>query len=232
MKLQKKLSFWVAIANHGDFRNSSGEGEQKGKKAQAEKKSAKTTPTTGNLPSLSSFSPKFDALPNYEENATSGKRGQASQSNDHLKNIPISIETMVNSKEFVYYTYYQRIRQQIRQYWEPSIRVKVRKIFAEGRQIASTRDHITKVVIILNPQGSLQKIQVLDGSGVRDLDDAAIDAFRAAEPFPNPPKGIVDPDGTIKIRWDFVLESAQYLPKESSPQRVYSSQTQNYPYTS
>jgi protein TonB len=40
-----------------------------------------------------------------------------------------------------------------------------------------------------------------------DLDSAAVEAFRQAAPFPNPPKGMVEADGTIKIRWDFVLEA-------------------------
>jgi protein TonB len=51
------------------------------------------------------------------------------------------------------------------------------------------------------------RVQVVGESGVKDLDDAAVEAFRAAEPFPNPPKGIVDADGTIKINWDFILEA-------------------------
>ena len=51
------------------------------------------------------------------------------------------------------------------------------------------------------------KVQVLEDSGLRDLDEAAVDAFREAAPFPNPPQGIVEKDGTVKIRWDFVLEA-------------------------
>jgi TonB family protein len=65
------------------------------------------------------------------------------------------------------------------------------------------------VIIHLNDQGVLIRVQVVGQSGVSDLDDAAVEAFKAAAPFPNPPKGIVDGDGTIKIRWDFVLESAE-----------------------
>jgi protein TonB len=80
-------------------------------------------------------------------------------------------------------------------------------LFQQGRSIASARDRITKLLIVLNPAGTLVNVQVLSDSGVRDLDDAAIEAFRAAAPFPNPPKGIIETDGTVKIRWDFVLET-------------------------
>ncbi|HPI41531.1 MAG TPA: TonB family protein [Pseudobdellovibrionaceae bacterium] len=51
------------------------------------------------------------------------------------------------------------------------------------------------------------KVQVIGDSGIQDLDDAAIEAFKAAAPFPNPPKGVVENDGTVQIRWDFVLET-------------------------
>jgi protein TonB len=195
--------------NHGDFKNTAYSGDNKSAKvAKAEKKRASKKADDGTLPSLSAFTPKPQFTPNYDNDSSSGSRGPASATNDHLKHLPVSIETMLNAREFVYYTYYQRVRQQIRQFWEPSIRAKVQKIFAQGRSIASTQDHITKVIVILNRAGSLINVQIIDGSGVRDLDDAAVDAFRAAEPFPNPPKGMIEPDGTIKIRWDFVLESA------------------------
>jgi len=58
----------------------------------------------------------------------------------------------------------------------------------------------------------LIKVQVIGRSGIQDLDDAAVEAFKAAAPFPNPPKGIVDEDGTIRIRWDFILEANNRMP--------------------
>jgi protein TonB len=64
----------------------------------------------------------------------------------------------------------------------------------------------------LDKRGILSKVQVLSSSGARDLDEAAVEAFQAAAPFPNPPAGIVEKDGMIRIRWDFVLESADNRP--------------------
>lgn len=196
--------------NHGDFVNSSGQaGINPTKKSEAPRPSRKkVAKTDGTLPSLEKLNPKFDFSQSRREVLQNeSEAGQASSSNDHLKDVNEGIETILNSKEFVYYTYYQRIRSQIRQHWEPSIREKVRRIFAQGRSIASTRDHVTRVVIILNKQGELVRVQVIGASGVQDLDEAAVEAFRAAQPFPNPPKGIIDSDGTIKINWDFVLEA-------------------------
>ncbi len=162
------------------------------------------------LPTLADLRPQFDPNLQRELNPTkdaSQSQAEASRTNDYLKDTPTSLETVLNTREFVYYTYYQRIRTQIRQYWEPSIREKVKKIFAQGRTLASENDHITRVIIVLDKNGGLLGVQVVGESGLKDLDDAAVEAFRAAEPFPNPPKGIVEADGTIKINWDFVIEA-------------------------
>jgi len=158
---------------------------------------------------LAALSPTLDISRQRDDNEVVEQKssGPASSTNDYLKDIKPDMQTMLNTREFVYYTYYQRIRAQLRQYWEPSIREKVKRIFAQGRSIASTSDHITKVIIVLNQEGNLIKVQVVENSGVYDLDEAAVEAFKAAEPFPNPPKGMIEDDGTIKIRWDFILEA-------------------------
>ncbi|MBK7960027.1 MAG: TonB family protein [Bdellovibrionales bacterium] len=150
-----------------------------------------------------------NAQPNFGQNFDQDQKqntGNASQSPDYLKDVDLGLETMLSTKEFKYYTYFNRIRRQLSQYWEPKVRDKLHKMFRQGRTIASNEDKITKLVIFLNPTGQLVKVQVMSESGIKDLDEAAIDAFRAAAPFPNPPQGIVDPDGFVKIRWDFVLE--------------------------
>lgn len=132
--------------------------------------------------------------------------GEQSTTNDNL-NAKDDLITRLNTKEYKYYGYYHRIKIQLNQWWQPKIREKVTKMMSQGRTIASEENKTTRLIIVLNPAGTLVKVQVLAESGVRDLDEAAIEAFRSAAPFPNPPKGIVDSDGTIKIRWDFVIES-------------------------
>ena len=71
------------------------------------------------------------------------------------------------------------------------------------------RDKTTKTIIVLDSEGTLVRVQVIGASGLEDLDESAIEAFRAAAPFPNPPKGIIDPDGKIRIRWDFVISDSK-----------------------
>jgi TonB family protein len=160
----------------------------------------------GDMPKLRDLTPQFSVTPQSNRELAQNP-GRPSQTDDYIKDIDVGMQTMLSTREFVFYSYYQRIKDQLRQNWEPTVREKVRILYRKGRTIASSRDRITQVMITLTPAGVLQRIDVLGQSGVQDLDDAAVEAFRKSAPFPNPPKGIVDADGWIRIRWDFVLEA-------------------------
>ncbi len=153
------------------------------------------------------FDNSFDPSKLAPPSAPARSGSEISQNDDYLKDVVASSETLLKTREFVYYSYYNRIKKQLRQHWEPRIKEKIVKIIRQGRRLASVNDKITRLVITLDESGELVRIQVRDASGYNDLDDAAIEAFRSAAPFPNPPDGIVDGSGHIELNWDFVLET-------------------------
>lgn len=202
----QKVQKQTQAMTHGEFQNRRSKAEKAGKAVASKKSVPKLDQLLSSYDPLASGMKKQEAITKEEAEAAQ-KGGDVSQSNDYLKDVDRGIETLLNTREFKYYTYYNRIRKQLSHYWEPKVRQKVSALFQQGRTIASTQDRITKLLIVLNSAGTLVTVQVLSDSGIRDLDDAAIEAFKAAAPFPNPPKGIIDTDGTVKIRWDFVLET-------------------------
>lgn len=161
----------------------------------------------GELPSLKKLIPSFQNTHISKHQGEGPNDSEQSQSDDHLKDVKSGLQTLLSTREFVYYSYYSRIKEQIRQHWEPGVREKVKIIYKQGRNIASAKDRVTQVLVILDKEGTLIRVEVLSASGIVDLDAAAVEAFEAAAPFPNPPTGMVESDGTIKIRWDFVLEA-------------------------
>lgn len=205
-------------AQSGKFNNSAKGGKPETGSKDGEKKSKvaeKTKPREpGELPSLDDLVPKLSEH-TEPQSVTSDNPGEASASDDYLKDVKTGMQTLLSTREFVYFSYYQRIKDQIRQYWEPGVREKVKIIYRQGRTIASQKDRMTQLMITLDAQGGLVKIDVLSSSGVQQLDDAAVEAFKAAAPFPNPPGGMVESDGTIKIRWDFILEASIIRPMET-----------------
>lgn len=221
----QKVKKETRAAKTGDFNNRIGQNQPRPHKVQSRPKTLKksfqaarpkptqkkTEDPKGTLSILKDFTPKIDMRPKVAQETPrppppQGNKGREGATRDYLKNKEKGIQTLLNTREFAYYSYYHRIRKKIQLFWEPAIKKKVQHIFATGRRISSTQDRITKVIIVLNHQGQLVKVQILGESGIQDLDDAAIEAFRAAEPFPNPPKGMAEKDGKIRIRWDFILE--------------------------
>jgi TonB family protein len=81
------------------------------------------------------------------------------------------------------------------------------RLYRGGRQLAGDMDHTTRVLVTLNKAGEIVRVDLVEESGTRVLDDAAVRAFNQAGPFPNPPQGIVDRNGQIQIRWEFVLKT-------------------------
>jgi protein TonB len=126
---------------------------------------------------------------------------------DYVKGFAESERTALNTREYVFFGYFQRIRQRLDRAWTGQLRDQLGKFYRAGRQLASDMEHTTRLLVTLNGRGDIVRVQIVEESGTRDLDDAAIRAFNQAGPFPNPPKGIVDARGLIELRWDFILRS-------------------------
>lgn len=149
--------------------------------------------------------PKVMASKQGLKNGNKHKKG-LSQNNDYVEDIKLGDMTRLNTQEFKYYGFYHRIRQKLEQYWENSLRKKVDSIYRQGRRVASKTEKITSLRISLDSRGRIVDVQVRSSSGVKELDDAAIESFNKAGPFPNPPSGMVK-NGVAVLDWGFVVKS-------------------------
>jgi protein TonB len=132
---------------------------------------------------------------------------QGGSPEDYVKGVKESDRTLLNTKEYVFYGYFQRIRSRLDRAWIPILRVRLASLYKTGRQLASDMDHTTRVLVVLNDGGEVIGVKIKRESGTQDLDEAAIRAFNAAGPFPNPPKGIVDANNQVLIPWEFILKT-------------------------
>lgn len=130
-----------------------------------------------------------------------------SQTDDYLEDIKEGDFTMLSTRRFKHYSFYSRVKSQLRSRWNPLIRQEVYFIYSTNRSLASLNKKRTTLRVTLNKNGYLEQIELLTTSGNKKVDNAAIQAFRAAAPFPNPPTDLLEKDGTIKLFWDFVLET-------------------------
>jgi TonB family protein len=134
-----------------------------------------------------------------------GKKGEGySATEDYLKDIAVGANTLLTTREFKYYSFYERIREKLSHAWHLELNAAFEKLVARKRSPAS-EEQSTRVQIQLDPNGGLVGAQVLAGSGFEELDDAALAAFKRAAPFPNPPRELLDSSHRVVIKWDFVV---------------------------
>jgi TonB family protein len=122
---------------------------------------------------------------------------------DHLDDVDEGDETALSSKRWKFAGFFNRLKRQVSQNWDPASVYQRRD--PSGR-VYGTRTRITQVRVSLDPSGNLESIYVVKGSGVDFLDEEAIRAFRAAQPFPNPPAGLLGGDKMITFVFGFYFE--------------------------
>lgn len=115
--------------------------------------------------------------------------------NDAL-DVPEGDGTFLNTREWKYAAFFNRVKQAVSAKWDPNGRLRRRN---EGLGSAT---RITVMHVSLRPDDSLADLYVGQSSGVDVLDAEAMSAFEKAAPFGNPPAGLVK-DGFVRFTFGF-----------------------------
>ena len=147
---------------------------------------------------------------------------------DDLRSVEEGDEKLLNSRSFRYAGFINRVKETVARIWTTQVEDETARRDPTG-SIYLWKDRRTVVEFTIDQQGELKDVHVTVSSGVDYLDHVALDAFRRAERFPNPPPGLFNPDGTATMGFGFVLGLARgfrmrlgpaYLPN-SPAQRGY-----------
>ena len=130
---------------------------------------------------------------------TFGRRGSL----DYLEDVDQGAENLLNTKRTKYASFFNRVRNAVAQHWHPEVIHAARD--PHGK-IYGNKTRTTRLRISLNQDGTVHRIWVDRPSGVDYLDEEAIRSVRAAAPFTNPPKQLVDAEtGYIDFSFNFIL---------------------------
>ncbi len=175
----------------------------------AKREQSKAVPKKVELSDLGVKIIQHDNHSNYtqQRNWANAQTGETMQGGQYIQGMKEGEASALNTKEFVFFSYFDRVRKQLDQAWQPILRENIQKIFRQGRKLASNEDYVTRTLVTLNQKGEIVKVQLLEESGTHDLDQAAVDALNKAGPYPNPPRGLIDNSGLVQIRWDFILKT-------------------------
>ncbi|MBF0206306.1 MAG: energy transducer TonB [Oligoflexia bacterium] len=139
------------------------------------------------------------------ESGDKSTKGLASN-NDFIEDIPLGDVTNLNTTEFKFYGFYARIRSQLEQHWGLSLKQKIDQLSRGGRKLLPGKNYVTALKVTIDQKGNITNIVLAGPSGLNSLDDAAIESFNRAGPFPNPPKEMVQ-KGPATLEWGFVVKS-------------------------
>ena len=121
------------------------------------------------------------------------------------RDMKVGSFTALNTDRYVYYTFYARMEELIRYRWESKVQNAINSFDRTSLRNVGNRNWVTHVEFLLDKNGLLKEAKIMKESGVRYFDAAAIDAFREARIFPNPPAGMVQDDGMIRIKFSFTV---------------------------
>ena len=107
--------------------------------------------------------------------------------NNDLLDEELGDGVYLNTKEFLYAAYINQIRRLVNFYWQQNLD----NLPAQARARWAKSRYETVVEVDLTPQGNLSRIEVLQECGSDPLDNAVLEAFRIAGPYPEPPEGLV-----------------------------------------
>lgn len=122
---------------------------------------------------------------------------------DHVEGMEEGDGTFLNTREWRYASFFNRIKDSVGVQWHPGDEIRRRDPTGE---VYAWKDRHTLLSVTLDADGRVADISVARSSGVDFLDREAMAAFERAQPFPNPPRGLADADGHIQFEFGFFLE--------------------------
>lgn len=125
---------------------------------------------------------------------------------DHVEGVAEDEGTFLNTREWRFASFMNRMKKGVSIAWDPNGVARTRD---PSGKIYFWKDRYTIVSVTLRADGSLADIFVDQSSGVDFLDREAIAAFERAQPFPHPPKGMIDEQGQIQFKFGFFIDTSR-----------------------
>jgi len=127
---------------------------------------------------------------------------------DHVEGVEEGVETFLNTREWKYASFFNRVKSSVARNWDPLAVLRVRD---PTGNVYAWRERVTVLSIVLREDGSIADMWVEQSSGVDFLDREAMAAFERAQPFPHPPSGMMDESGRIHFHFGFHVGQQQPL---------------------
>lgn len=125
---------------------------------------------------------------------------------DHVEGVDEGVGTFLSTKEWKHASFFNRVKKSVALTWNPLGVLRARD---PTGNVYAWKDRMTQVAVALREDGSIADVWVEKSSGVDFLDREAVAAFERAQPFPNPPRAMIDETGLIRFSFGFHIQTGQ-----------------------
>lgn len=138
--------------------------------------------------------------------------GEPGAFNDDLGDLPEGDGTFLNTREWRYAGFFNRLKEAVSGNWHP------REVMVSNRHVNDPVSRVTVVAVTIDGQGAVKDVQVVRPCGFGPLDDEAMQAFRRSGPFLNPPTGLFEGGDTYTFNFGFHVDT--FWPSAASIPRL------------
>lgn len=125
---------------------------------------------------------------------------------DHVEGVDEGEGTFLNTREWKYASFFNRVKGSVARTWDP---ISVLRVRDPSGNVYAWKDRRTQLAVVLRLDGSIADLWVEQSSGVDFLDQEAMAAFERAQPFPHPPRALADEEGKIQFSFGFYLQTQE-----------------------
>ena len=129
---------------------------------------------------------------------------------DYLPGVASGDYTILNTAEFIYFSFYKRVEEAVVYVWNRYVTEFIRTR-PDVRENLGKKDYITEVETVLDSGGNFVSMSIVRSSGVAGIDEAPGKAFMDASPFEHPPTGMIGDDGLVRMKWRFIVSVVENL---------------------
>jgi hypothetical protein len=127
----------------------------------------------------------------------SAKNSSGEAASIHDPEIPQGSQTLLNADQSVYHSFFSRLYGQVAPLWES----QVRNVLQNKNIRPGVYESLAEVV--LDQDGRFQEVIFLRWSSIPELNEAIVLSWEKGRHFPNPPKGLLNPDQQIRMHWSY-----------------------------
>lgn len=123
---------------------------------------------------------------------------------DHLPDVTErDRHTLLDADKYRFFDFFDRVKDAVRRHWHPD---RVYRMRDPTGRVFGVKDRYTVLKVTLDDAGRLKRTVTMRQSGLDFMDSEAHAAFKRARHFPNPPRGLVDPQGEVNFQFGFYFE--------------------------